>query len=98
MLLGIGILAVALVAGVWVVLVRHGGWGRGSASLVAFAICPLLWLAYVFTIDDAVEGGMALMFGLPIALLAGFVGVGLTVLGDVFFKIGGGIDLDGDGD
>ncbi|MGZ8286770.1 MAG: hypothetical protein ACXW27_12200 [Allosphingosinicella sp.] len=81
MLLGIGILAAALVAGVWAVLVRHWGWGRVSASLAAFAICPLLWLAYVFTIEDPVAGGMALLIGLPIAILDGFAGVGLAIVG-----------------
>lgn len=96
MLVGLGILAAALVAGLWAVLVRHAGWSRLSASLAAFALCPLVVLAYGYSIDDPMKGGLVLMFGLPIAVLVGFAGVGLVLLGDALLTAGGAIDPDGD--
>lgn len=80
MLLGIGILATVFTAFVQAVLVVVG-WSRSVASLAALAICPLLWLAYVHSMDGSVQRGLALMIGLPVAILAGFAGVGIAIIG-----------------
>jgi hypothetical protein len=92
MMLGIAFLVAAFAAAVRAVLVRHAGWNGALSSLAAAAICPLLFLAYTFTIDDAVTGGLAMMIGMPIAILAGLSGVGLAIVGEGLFKVGGPID------
>jgi energy-converting hydrogenase Eha subunit H len=96
MLLGIGILVAAFVAAVRTVLVLHAGWNRGIASLAAFAICPLLFLGYALSIEDSIEGGLAMMIGLPVAILAGLAALAIVVIGDVCFWTGGTADQDRD--
>jgi hypothetical protein len=88
MFLGFGILAAAFTAAVQAVLVVHAGWSRSVASLAALAVCPLLWVAYVHSIEDSIEGGLALMIGLPIAILAGVAGVGIAIIGEAVHGAG----------
>jgi hypothetical protein len=94
MVLGIAFLVAAFAAAVQAVLVRHAGWNGALAGLAGVAICPLLFLAYTFTIDDAVTGGLAMMIGMPIAILASLAGIGLAMVGGGLLRLGGTIDED----
>lgn len=94
---GFVILAALFVAAVRMLLVVHAGWSRAGASLTAFAICPLLVAAYAYSVGG-IGGGLVLMYGLPIAVLAGIAGVALAMLVELFSRIGGSIGSPGDED
>ena len=96
-MLGFVILAALFVAAMRMLLVVHAGWSRAGASLTAFAICPLLVAASAYSIG-AIGGGLALMIGLPIAILARVAGVALAMLVELFSRIGDSIGSPRDED
>jgi hypothetical protein len=80
------LLAVALALGVRLLLIRHLRWSRAAAGVLAFLLWPAVVVVGALLFGQGhggLDGGLALIFFLPVAVGVGAAAVACVIVWDL---------------